>query len=237
MRGAQETRMLLNHWRGRRKLTHCEYLWVHIECKLHLFISVSHYLSTWCVYVIDEYWSHYWASHPPQVIGSRLLKTFVIHFDRRKTCWSKMASIQRTPAWTRLVRSCYCPLPTFVHFWLPHITRNFSLFASRITWPYYFAKWGQPRFLVDLSMHLTCPCTIAADGVVQCLSKIFNDTKTEPDEIESRQTCSKVGCLLELQSIHEKWSHRTQRWNPAASCSNWRLEAAKLLFGMPSWAW
>ena len=24
---------------------------------------------------------------------------FVIHFDRRKTCWSKMASIQRTPAW------------------------------------------------------------------------------------------------------------------------------------------
>ena len=70
-------------------------------------------------------------------------------------CRPKMASIQKTPAWTG---SCYCPLPTFGPSWLPYIGNfwNFSVFARGITWPI-FARWGEPRFLLehafDLSVH------------------------------------------------------------------------------------
>ena len=60
-----------------------------------------------------------------------------------------------------------------------------------------------------LNMHLPCQCTISTDGVFESISKMRNDTKTEPNEIDRRQICSEVACAVELQRIHEKCAHGT----------------------------
>ena len=66
-----------------------------------------------------------------------------------------MASIQRILTWTGLICNCYCSLPAFVPFWLPHIG-NSSTFTGRSAWPI-FTGWRQPSFLVEhvfeLSVH------------------------------------------------------------------------------------
>ena len=64
-----------------------------------------------------------------------------------------MASIQRTLTWTGLLCNCYCSLPAFVPFWLPHIG-NSSTFTGRSAWPI-FAGWWQPIFLVEHAFELS----------------------------------------------------------------------------------
>ena len=53
---------------------------------------------------------------------------------------------------------------------------------------------------------MTCQCTISTDGVFESISKIHNDTKTEPNEIDSRRSARKLPALLSfnvfMRSVH-----------------------------------
>ena len=152
MWGAQDSKMSAKHWSRRKALSQWKYLFVSIEnafgCKCIPFVYMVHaHRSQWCVSMYELYmdhdWSNSWAwtSHPLQGIGSRRSRRRILTVESE--CRPKMASIQRTPAWTGLIRSCYCSPPTFGPSLVPYVG-NFSVFARRITWPIFArgASWA-----------------------------------------------------------------------------------------------
>ena len=138
-------------------------------------------------------------------------------------CRPRMASIQGTPAWTRLIRSCYCSLPTFGPSWLPY-GGNFSVFVRRITWPI-FAKWGEPRFLLEHA----CDLSVHDSSRWSLLISWYRTKNWSSADLLKR-------CLRWLNfKVFMRSLPRVQCW-PSVSCSDSGLEAAKFCFGIPCWA-
>ena len=116
---------------------------------------------------------------------SRRLKTWILRAEL--DCRPKMASIQRTPTWTRLIRSCYCPLPTFVPFWVSYVG-NFAVFVRGITWSNFARCWGI--------------------WLVWARLRQMEKLNEHSWKFLVGRSAWKLLALLNFQSIHEKCSHR-----------------------------
>ena len=166
MWGDQDGKMSAKHWSRRKALSQWKYLFVSIEnangCKC-IPLSTWYMLTdhndvsacTSCTWIMIDQILELERHIPCKVLAQDVSRHLLRILTVESECRPKMASIQRTPAWTGLFRSCYCSPPTFGPSLVPYVG-NFSVFARRITWPI-FARWGEPKFLLehacDLSMH------------------------------------------------------------------------------------
>ena len=175
------------------KVLICEYR----ECtwmKMHPFVYMIHAhrsWSEWCVSMYELYmdhdWSNSWAwtSHHLQGIGSRRLKTSpgICH-----AFWESNRNVDQ-----RWFRFNWLLLEPDRFLTATVLCRRLGLFCSLTLEISPLSPDALPDpFLPDdvragcfLNMHLPCQCTISTDGVFESISKIRNDTKTEPNEIDT----------------------------------------------------
>ena len=221
MWGAQDSKMSAKHWSRRKALSQWKYLFVSIEnangCKCIP-------LSTW--YMLTDHNDVSACTSCTWIMIDQILELELHIPARYRLKTSQDVSRNLSCLWEpnrnvdqRWFRFTWLLLETDRFLAAAVLCRRLRVFGC-------LTLEMSPRspdvlpdpFLPDdvsqgsfLSMHLTCQCTIATDGVFQSLSKISHDTKTETNEIDSRQICSEVACAcaVAFQSIHEKCSHGT----------------------------